>query len=330
MKTIWKKILTAGISVLLAVTSVSVCAEGNVNLIFGEEGSFETEDIRYFWYTLDSETSARPNSNKTSNMYVPDPEDATNTVLKIGDYNYGEREVKNFPAGRCKITLRFRGTSETSVPALALGKKRNFNGDIFIRYQMGDVVSESNAWEEYTLYLTVPQTAINDVGSLWITLGDYNYKDQGYYDDIRIYKDTENTVEFFNTKNFSDAKGTSVYQEERKFVYRGNSLSKISDAELTEDGGHGITTVAHYIPETENSEEFNLISAVYRVGKDGNKQLFDVKVKPASVSAGIDATISDQITVPKADDDYTYELKSFIWSSVKNMQAMSDTFILHY
>lgn len=321
MKKLWRRVCTIALAAVLTVSAVPMLAMAEEQAGWTDErGTFDMATSYESW------TQNTIHSPKGTNERVQDPEDENNYVLKTGAKDYVYTWAPKFEVGKqYKITLRYKG-EEGSTPYVALRAGGGFTSPGF-RGKLSADVSAANRWENYTAYFTIPKAF---TAGPYLHLGDVNCATVGYYDDVLITTDTENSISYVCTADFSDEIGNTQWPDYKTSSYRGTPVEKIS-AVTAGDTGHGITAVGHYIPGGTADEKFNLISCVYQLDKETKeKQLTEVQITPGTATGGHAATVSAAVTVPEETDEYTYEVKSFLWSELAALQSLAEASTLAY
>lgn len=312
----------------------------NVSLVEGTENLLRNGEMNVnrggsapdYWTAYTAKTS-----DATMYEVVEDPaaSGSGNMVYKSGKYYQLYQNVV-LPKGQYKLTTRFRGPVAASVAKggatngsyISWGGNYSFNGD------MGPAITESlvDTWVTYTTYFTAPEDGTYAVG-----IGGRWESANRYYDDTVLLPAEDNTVEYVT-------KGTADVAEKKSgnvTHVRGNSVEKISDVG-TSDNVHTLTAIGHYVAKNmEETEKFTLVSAVYRKNKTTNEiTLHNIVIQDgesAKVTGYKDGlpehnseNIMADISVPVADDTYTYEVKSFLWSSASGMKPVGEVFTLTY
>lgn len=123
-------------------------------------------------------------------------------------------------------------------------------------------------------------------------------------------------------------------------AYRGQDVETIDDGAVS-GTSYNLTAIGHYkAKDIAATENFSLLSAVYKKNKEtGAVSLYNIAIQdgttaPVNHSEGYSAhnsnNIKVDISVPVEDATYTYEVKSYLWSSVSGMEPVSKAFKLTY
>lgn len=264
----------------------------------------------------------------------------------------GELVMLNVPlaAGDYKISLRYGGWNGEGSPKVGciLQEKYAFlsgeGGNLPIFYGgIGQEITDSAdnitfptfQWMNYSVYFTVPEEGIYVVG-----IGDRYNPGGHYYDDVVLVPADENEVYYSKPGKVSLKSFQDNYSFGNFSAYRGQDVAKISDG-AANGASYNLTAIGHYkAKDIAATENFSLLSAVYKKNKEtGAVSLYNIAIQdgttaPVNHSEGYSAhnsnNIKVDISVPVEDATYSYEVKSFIWSSISGMVPMSRTYGITY
>lgn len=110
-------------------------------------------------------------------------------------------------------------------------------------------------------------------------------------------------------------------------------VSKISDAGFNADStAYVVQPKGHYIPETDGTEKFMMVNALYRKYEDGRRIFESVTFANGEASGGMVSNVNDSIEVPvlTGEEDYTYEIQSYLWAGANGMEPVADKTVLTY
>ncbi|MBQ7033880.1 MAG: hypothetical protein IJN25_09520 [Clostridia bacterium] len=332
--------------------------EGVENLLMnGEMNSYTARynDTKYGDVPMADNWTVYQTSDGGWNKVLEDPNDvgSGNMVLQAGKYSQVYQQNVPLAAGQYKMSFRYRATYQYSHPGPSAGcilqenyyffGSSNTNGAKPCFRDYVGVKPQSQAedylWMEYVVYFTVPEDGYYavGVGERWVVSG-------LMYDDIVLLPAEENTVTYVNPQFASVAgPGTTTYAPVGNITsMRGNKVASVTGGTKSGDA-YNLTAIGHYLAENvDATEEFTLLTAVYKKDKETQKiSLYSINLEDGE-SAPVTNTTTEgypkhnsenimvNFSVPAEDDTYTYEVKSFMWSSVSGMKPVSEAFELTY
>ncbi|MBE7025012.1 MAG: hypothetical protein E7408_03030 [Ruminococcaceae bacterium] len=268
----------------------------------------------------------------------------------------GELVMLNVPlaAGDYKISLRYGGWNGEGSPKIGCILQDNYtylsgdNGNLPIFYgNVGQEIADNAdnigtgtfQWMNYSCYFTVPEDGIYVVG-----IGDRYNPGGHWYDDVVLVPADENDVYYSKPGKVSLKSFADTYSYGNFSAYRGQDVETIDDGAVS-GTSYNLTVIGHYKAKNiQATEDFTLLSAIYKKNKEsGAVSLYNVAVENGTTapvnnslngenaySAHNSSNIKVDISVPIEDDTYTYEVKSYLWSSVSGMKPVSKAFKLTY
>lgn len=233
-------------------------------------------------------------------------------------------------AGRYKLSFDYRNDGSASYNSSVYMKA----SDDYPNWTAGwrDMLQnayDKGFWQTFELYFTVPSGGVR-LNDFRLKVGYVGSAEKpAYLKNVRLWRDEAN-VEYGST--FSASRSPLVYN-----ATRGHStewyvpIDAISEVKAA-NGVHTIQTKAHYIPTGTGDEGFTLIDSVFKVYDDGREVLTDIAFKNGSTTGGIVGGANSRIMVPEltGEEDYTYEIRSFIWSGTGTMQPKAAVSTISY
>ncbi len=110
-------------------------------------------------------------------------------------------------------------------------------------------------------------------------------------------------------------------------------ITRISEADKnTDETAYVVLPKAHYIPTTTETENFTMINALYRTYEGGRRIIEGITFANGQATGGLVANANGSMEVPvlTGEEDYTYEIHSFIWSGAGTMQPKAAVSTISY
>lgn len=301
----------------LCIDDVSIALSGDApNLIQnGRFRAFINDGERPSGYVGKNSYSAQPTYSVDANG------DTVVKVTEAGKY-FGIFGM-SLKAGRYKLSFDYRNDGSASYVPQIYMKASYGTWTEGYRTALQNTYWKQ-AWQRYEYYFTVTgnYVVLSDVR---ILPGYTTASGPSFFKNISLWKDEAN-VEYAKDQRALASNAQYGYSTEWYMP-----IDAISDVEAV-SGVHTIKTKAHYIPTGTGDESFVLIDSVFKVFDDGREVLSDIAFKNGSTTGGIVGSANSSIKVPAltGEEDYTYEIRSFIWSGTSTLRPVAKKTVLTY
>lgn len=231
------------------------------------------------------------------------------------------------PAGRYKLSFEWanRSSARDRVPNIYM-KFNGQNTGFTDAYYIAQNTHAYDVKQTYEYYFTVAPAAVNGLTDFRVLPGTSGASTYSDLYNIRIWRD-EAGVQYGKTATGTMAVKNTLSQD----WYM--PITKISEADLnTSQTAYVVLPKAHYIPTSAETENFTMINALYRTYEDGRCVLENIAFANGQAKNGLVANANGSMEVPKltGEEDYSYEMHSFIWSGIGTMKPMADKTVLTY
>ncbi len=295
--------------------------------------------LRNGYFTTFVNDGARPSGFASSSNFVTAPtysvDENGDVVATIASRNANNEEAYfgihalGLLAGRYKLSFDYKNDGSASYkPSFYMKATTDYPSWTAGWRSISQNAYDKGKWQTFELYFTVPEGGVR-LSDFRVKSGYITTDKPAYFKNIRLWWD-EATVEygshFVETRSPLVTDATLGHSTE---WYR--PIDAISDVKAT-DGVHTIQTKAHYIPTGTSDESFMLLDSVFKVYDDGREVLTDIAFKNGSTTGGIVGGANSRIMVPEltGEEDYTYEIRSFIWSGTGTMQPKAAVSTISY
>lgn len=228
--------------------------------------------------------------------------------------------------GRYKLSFDYENYNPTErdrVPTIEI------NGDRILSHEGPNMLLDCTE-NKYEYYFTVDTSGLYKLTVKPHGIPEYKFPDGKdlflRISNIRIWKD-EASVQYGKTATYTmDAHGNA----RRDIIL---PITKISEADKNDAGtAYVVLPKGHYFPDNNETEEFMMVNALYRKYEDGRRIFESVTFANGEASGGMVSNVNDSIEVPvlTGEEDYTYEIQSYLWKGVNGMEPVADKTVLTY